>query len=71
MQSIQYGIVVLRFLDASVYAHCKHRLDSENTGNFGDCMKGRIHIMTAITPAYAHTCPSPCPDIRIFQMLVP
>ena len=26
----------------------------ENSGNFGDCMKGRIRFMTAITPAYAH-----------------
>ena len=36
------------------YAHHKHRQDSENPGNFGDCMKGRILFVTAITPAYAH-----------------
>ena len=27
LQSVQYGIVVLRFLDAVVYAHLKHRPD--------------------------------------------
>ena len=54
MRSLQYGIVVLGFLDAFVYAHHKHRLDSENSGNFGDCVKGRVRLMTAITPAYAH-----------------
>ena len=32
MRSLQYGIVVLGFLDAFVYAHHKHRLDSENSG---------------------------------------
>ena len=52
--SLQYGIVVIGFLDALVYAHHKHRQGSENPGNFGDCMKGRIRFMTAITPAYAH-----------------
>ena len=60
LQSLQYGIVVLGFLDASVYAHHKHRQDSENSGNFGDCMKGRIRFMTAITPAYAHAYQATC-----------
>ena len=59
-QSLQYGIVVLGFLDAFVYAHHKHRLDSENSGNFGDCMKGRIRLMTALTPAYAHAYQATC-----------
>ena len=54
MRSLQCGIVVLGFLVAFVRAHHKHRLDSENSGNFGDCMKGRVRLMTAITPAYAH-----------------
>ena len=31
LRSLQYGIVVLGFLDAFVYAHHKHRLDSENS----------------------------------------
>ena len=30
LQSLQYGIVVMGFLDAFVYAHHKHRQDSEN-----------------------------------------
>ena len=41
-------------IDAFVYAHHQHRRGIENRGNFGDCMKGRIRFMTAITPAYAH-----------------
>ena len=44
LRSIQYGIVVLGFFDAFVHAHHKHRQDSENSGNFGDCMKGRIRF---------------------------
>ena len=60
LRSLQYGIVVLGFLDAFVYAHPKHRLDSENSGKFGDCMKGRIRFMTAITLAYAHAYQATC-----------
>ena len=64
LRSFQHGIVVLGFLDAFVYAfvyaHHKHRLDSENAGNFGDCMKGRVRLMTAITPAYAHAFQTTC-----------
>ena len=39
LRSLQCRIVVMGFLDAFVYAHHKHRQDSENPGNFGDCMK--------------------------------
>ena len=53
LRSLQYGIVVLGFLDAFVYAHHKHRLDSAIAGNFGVCLTGRVRFMTAITPAYA------------------
>ena len=60
LRGLQYGIVVLGFFDAFVYAHHKHRLDSENAGNFGDCMKGRVRLMTAITPAYAHAYQTTC-----------
>ena len=49
LQSLQYGIVVLGFLDAFVYAHHQHRPNVKNHGNFGDCAKGRIRFMTAIT----------------------
>ena len=34
--------------------------DSENSGNFGDCMKGRVRLMTAITPAHAHAYQATC-----------
>ena len=60
LRSLQYGIVVLGFLDAFVYAHHKHRLDSANAGNFGDCLTGRVRFMTAITPAYAHEYQTVC-----------
>ena len=60
MRSIQNGIVVLGFLDAFVHAHHKHSLNSENSGNFGHCMKGRIRFMTAITPAYALAYQATC-----------
>ena len=60
MRSLQYGIVVVGFLDASVCAHHKHRSDCENSGNFGDCTKGRIRLMTAITSAYAHAYQATC-----------
>ena len=60
LRRLQYGIVVLGFLDAFVYGHHQHRLDSENAGNFGGCMKGRVRLMTAITPAYAHAYQTTC-----------
>ena len=60
LRSLQYGIVVLGFLDAFVYAHHKHRLDSANAGNFGDCLTRRVRFMTAITPAFAHACNLSC-----------
>ena len=60
LRSLPFGIVVLGFLDAFVYAHHKHRRDSANAGNFGDCMSGRVRFMTAITPAYAHAYQTMC-----------
>ena len=60
LRSLQDGIVVLGFLDAFVYAHHKHRIDSGNAGNSGDCLKGRIRFMTAITPAYGHAYQTTC-----------
>ena len=60
LRSLQYGIVVMGFIDASVYAHHQHHRSMENPGNFGDCMKGRIRFMTVITPAYAHACQVAC-----------
>ena len=70
LRRFQYGIVVLGFLDAFVYAHHKHRRDSTNAGNF-DCLSGRVRFMTAITLAYAHAyqticlgMPCPSPELR-------
>ena len=34
LQNFHYGIVVLGFFDAFVYAHHEHRQDSENSGKF-------------------------------------
>ena len=39
LRSLQYGIVVMAFIDAFVFAHHQHRRSIENPGNFGDCMK--------------------------------
>ena len=47
-------------IDTFVYAHHQHRRIIGNPGNFGDCMKGRIRFMTAITPAYAHAYQATC-----------
>ena len=52
--------MVLGFFDEFVYAHHKHRLDSASAGNFGDCLRGRVRFMTAITPAYAHAYQAIC-----------
>ena len=86
LRSLQYGIVVLGFIDTFVYAHHQHRQGLENPGNFDDCMKRRIRFMMTITPVYTHayqaTCLSrhpwknsvsrcPKPDIRTFPTLVP
>ena len=54
LRNLQYGIVVMGFIDACVYGHHHHRRNIENPGNFGDCIEGRIRFMTAITPAYTH-----------------
>ena len=78
LRSLQYGIVVLDFLDALVNAHHKHRLDSASAGSFGDCLRGRVRFMTAITPAYAHAYQtlclamhSPCVPRRTFRLPKP
>ena len=60
LRSLQYGIVVMGFLDAFVHAHHQHRLGCANAGNFGDCLRGRVRFMTAITPAYAHAYQKIC-----------
>ena len=53
LQSLQYGILVMGFIDAFVYAHLQHR---SNIGNSG----GRIRFMTAITPSCAHAYQATC-----------
>ena len=60
LRSLQYGITVMGFIDDFVYAHHQHRQSIENPGNFGDCMKGRIRFVKAITPAYAHAYQATC-----------
>ena len=69
LRSLQYGIVVMGFIDAFVDAHHQHRQGFENPGNFGDCMKGRIRFMTAITPAYAHAYQTTCLSRRVPAIL--
>ena len=48
LRSLQYGIVMMVFIDAFVYAHQQHRRSIENPGNLADCMKSRNRFMTAI-----------------------
>ena len=40
-------------IDAFVYGHSQLKRKIENPGNYGDCMRGRIRFMTAITSACA------------------
>ena len=40
--------------DAFLYAHNDHHLITNNPGNFRDSMEGRIRLVTAFTPTYAH-----------------
>ena len=54
LRSLQCGIVVMGVIDAFVYAQNHHHRNIENPSNFGDCTKGRVRFMTAITPSYAH-----------------
>ena len=49
------------FLDAFVYAHHKNTaLTLRTLEMLGDCMKGRVRLMTAITLAYAHAHQATC-----------
>ena len=59
-QSLQCCTVVLGSFDAFVYAPHQHRRIVENPGNFGDSMKGRVWVMTAITLAFAHAYQATC-----------
>ena len=60
LQRLQNGIVVMGFIDVFVYAHHQHHRSIENPRNLGDCMKGRLRFMTAITSAYAHAYQATC-----------
>ena len=76
LRSLQYGIVVMGLIDACVYAHNYHRRSIENPGKFGDCMKGRVRFMTAITPAHAHAYQESCltrniPAVQIQRFRLP
>ena len=56
------SFVVMGVIDAFVYAHNYHRRNLDNPANIGDCMEGRIRLMTAVTPTYAHAYSVPLPD---------
>ena len=60
LRSLQNGITVNCFIDAFAYVLHQHRRSIENPANFGGCMKGRIRVMTAITPAHAHAYQAMC-----------
>ena len=69
LRSLQCGTLVMGSINALVYAHHQHRQGLENPGNFGDCMKGRIRFMTAITPADAHAYQATCLSRRVPAIL--
>ena len=53
-------VVIMWIIDAFVYANNYHRYSTDNLGKVEDCMEGRIRLLTAITPSYAHTYQSLC-----------
>ena len=59
LRSLQYGIVVMGFIDAFVYAHHQHRRSIEHPGNFGEydghhsCLRPRI---SGNMPNKTHAC---------------
>ena len=69
LRSLQYGTVVRALLTTLFMAHQQHRQGLQNSGNFGDHMKGRIRFMTAITPAYAHAYQTTCLSRRVPAIL--
>ena len=68
--SLLYGIVAMGFIETLFYALNRHRRSMEISGNFGDCMKGRIRFMTAITSAYAHAYQVTCLSRHVLQSRV-
>ena len=52
--------------DAFLYAHNDHHLITNNPGNFRDSMEGRIRLVAAFTPTYAHAYQSLCLAGRLF-----
>ena len=56
---IQHGTLVLVFFTLSC-AHTHHGHNSDNPGDFENCMEGRIRMMTAVTPAHAHAIQHVC-----------
>ena len=60
LRNLQYGITTMGIIDTCVFAHYQHRRTSENPGNLGDCMKGRIRFMTTVIPTCDHACRVTC-----------
>ena len=67
-RSLQLGMVVTGIMDAFVYAHNYHRHNTDNLEKLGDCMEGRIRLLTAITPSYAHTYKTLCLTRRPYDI---
>ena len=59
---LQYGIVVVGFIDAFVCAHNHYRRNIENPGNFGDCMKGRMNPFHDSNHCLCSSIPGTLPD---------
>ena len=67
-RSLRHQIVVMGIIDAIVNAHNYHRHNLDNAGEFGDCMEGRIRLLTAITPSYAHAYQTLCLTRRPYDI---
>ena len=77
-------MVVIGVINAFVYAHNHHRRNLDISGNFRDCMEGRIRLMKAMRTspfawldaclsflATSFACRLSKPDVRIFLALEP
>ena len=55
--NLQHGIMVVGVVVVFVCTHNNHQHNADNPAKFEDFMEGRIRLLTAITPSYAHSLP--------------
>ena len=62
LRSLQHGIVVMGVLDTFENAHNYHRHNTNNPGNFEDCMEGRIRLFDGQHSKIRPCVPVPLPS---------